>query len=179
MESRFLMRKNEKKSIFSLGPNGPILQIFLVVQYLVGSLKISSDGSNNLIFLDQVKRHCDLKTKRSIADEAYLWRSPVLCNIAINVKWFIWTSSPVIFWWVKKSLACLILAPTNVLTWYVKVTSAGVCKLGDFGCSVSLSANGKGPDIELAGTPGYQVKKYFRFNDVVIIEIFVPRPQSC
>ena len=52
------MRKNEKKSIFSLGPNGPILQIFLVVQYLVGSLKIPSDGSNNLIFLDQAKRHC-------------------------------------------------------------------------------------------------------------------------
>ena len=58
LESRFLMRKNEKKSIFSFGPNGPILQNFLVVQYLVGSLKIPSDGSNNLIFLDQVKRHC-------------------------------------------------------------------------------------------------------------------------
>ena len=28
LESRFLMRKNEKKSIFSLGPNGPILQFF-------------------------------------------------------------------------------------------------------------------------------------------------------
>ena len=52
------MRNNEKKSIFSLGPYGLILQIFLVVQYLVGYLKISSDGSNNLIFLDQVKRHC-------------------------------------------------------------------------------------------------------------------------
>ena len=50
--------KNEKKSIFSLGPNGPILQIFLVVQYLVGSLKMPSDGSNNLIFLDRVKEHC-------------------------------------------------------------------------------------------------------------------------
>ena len=132
-----------------------------------------------LIFLDQVKRHCDLKTKRSIADEAYLWRSPVLCNIAINVKWFIWTSSPVIFWWVKKSLACLILAPTNVLTWYVKVTSAGVCKLGDFGCSVSLTANGKGPEIELAGTPGYQVDKNFRLNNVVNNWFFVPRLQSC
>ena len=173
------MRNNEKKSIFSLGPYGLILQIFLVVQYLVGSLKIPSNGSNNLIFLDQVKRHCDLKTKRSIADEAYLWRSPVLCNIAINVKWFIWTSSPVIFWWVKKSLACLILAPTNVLTWYVKVTSAGVCKLGDFGCSVSLTANRKGPEIELAGTPGYQVDKNFRLNNVVNNWFFVPRLQSC
>ena len=53
------MRKNEKKSIFSLGPNSPILQIFLVVQYSVGSLKIPSDGSNNSIFRDQVKKHCD------------------------------------------------------------------------------------------------------------------------
>ena len=78
-----------------------------------------------------------------------------------------------------KKLCLLICAPANVLTLHVKVTSAGVCKLGDFGCSVSLSANGKGPEIELAGTPGYQVKKNFRFNDVVIIEIFVPRPQSC
>ena len=57
------MRKNEKKSIFSLGPNGPILQIFLVVQYLVGSLKMPSDGSNNLIFLDQVKKHCVLENR--------------------------------------------------------------------------------------------------------------------
>ena len=53
------MRKNEKKSIFSLGPNGPILQIFLVGQYLVGSLKMPSDGSNNLIFLDRIKEHCE------------------------------------------------------------------------------------------------------------------------
>ena len=30
----------------------------MVVQHLVGSLKMPSDGSNNLIFLDQVKRHC-------------------------------------------------------------------------------------------------------------------------
>ena len=51
------MRKNEKKSIFSLGPNGPILQIFLVVQYSVGSLRLPSDGS--IIFLDQVKKHCE------------------------------------------------------------------------------------------------------------------------
>ena len=53
------MGKKGKKAIFSLGPNGPILQIFLVVQYLVGSLKIPLDGSNNLIFLDQVKKHCE------------------------------------------------------------------------------------------------------------------------
>ena len=54
-----------KKSIFSLGPNGPILQIFLVVQYLVRSLKMPSDGSNNLIFLDRVKEHCVHKLKWS------------------------------------------------------------------------------------------------------------------
>ena len=80
---------------------------------------------------------------------------------------------------VSEKLCLLICAPANVLTLHVKVTSAGVCKLGDFGCSVSLSANGKGPEIELAGTPGYQVKTNFSFNDAVIIEIFVPRPQSC
>ena len=32
-----------------------------------------------------------LKTQRLLADEAYLWRSPVHCNIVINVKWFTWT----------------------------------------------------------------------------------------
>jgi len=42
------------------------------------------------------------------------------------------------------------------------VTSAGVCKLGDFGCSVSLSANGRGPEIELAGTPGYQAPELLK-----------------
>ena len=48
---------------------------------------------------------------------------------------------------------------------FLKVTSGGVCKLGDFGCSVGLSSNGKGPAVELTGTPGYQVificRKYF------------------
>ena len=37
------------------------------------------------------------------------------------------------------------------------MTSGGVCKLGDFGCSVGLASNGKGPAGELTGTPGYQV----------------------
>ena len=46
----------QKKSIFSLSPNGLILPIFLVVQYLVGSLKIPADGSNNLIFLTGLRR---------------------------------------------------------------------------------------------------------------------------
>ena len=55
----------EKKSIFSLGPNGPILQIFMVDQYLVWSLKMRSDGSNNLIFLDQVKKHCGSDLQKS------------------------------------------------------------------------------------------------------------------
>ena len=56
------MRKNEK-SILSLGPNGPILQNFLV-----GSLKMPSDGSNNLIFLDQVKRHCVVCTNYRVCN---------------------------------------------------------------------------------------------------------------
>ena len=62
------MRKNEKKLIFSLGPDGPILQFFLVVQYSVGSLKIPSDGSNNLIFLDQVKKSCELSEALAVND---------------------------------------------------------------------------------------------------------------
>ena len=74
-----------------------------------------------------------------------------------------------------KKPCLLTFAPHNVFTLFVKVTSAGVCKLGDFGCSVSLSANGKGPEIELAGTPGYQVNKNFRWNNVVINEIFCPK----
>ena len=41
--------------------------LVLVVQYLVGSLKIPLNGSNNLIFLDQVKRHCGLDGRTSKA----------------------------------------------------------------------------------------------------------------
>ena len=83
------MRKNEKKSIFSLGPNGPILQIFLVVQYLVGSLKIPSDGSNNLIFLDQVKKHCDVVdagTKQKPCCRCWFLSDPIIPNIALSCQ---------------------------------------------------------------------------------------------
>ena len=61
----------------------------------------------------------------------------------------------------------LDVKPSNILVnippWFptrnsfLKVTSGGVCKLGDFGCSVGLAASGKGPAVELTGTPGYQV----------------------
>ena len=48
------------KNYFSLGPNGRILKIFLVVQFLGYYLKIFLDCSNNLFLLDQVKRRCEL-----------------------------------------------------------------------------------------------------------------------
>ena len=54
---------------------------------------------------------------------------------------------------VNTPLPSPLLHPFPVL----KVTSGGVCKLGDFGCSVGLASNGKGPAVELTGTPGYQV----------------------
>ena len=59
--------------------------------------------------------------------------------------------SQAIFWWA--SIPCFPLQQFPLL----KVTSGGVCKLGDFGCSVGLAASGKGPAVELTGTPGYQV----------------------
>ena len=47
----------------------------------------------------------------------------------------------------------LDVKPANVL-----VTSKGICKLGDFGCSVSMVKSGTpvGSKAFLVGTPGYQ-----------------------
>ena len=59
--------------------------------------------------------------------------------------------SQAIFWWASIPRFPLQQFPL------LKVTSGGVCKLGDFGCSVGLAASGKGPAVELTGTPGYQV----------------------
>jgi len=53
----------------------------------------------------------------------------------------------------QKKVLHLDVKPANVL-----VTSKGICKLGDFGCSVSMAKSGTpvGTKAFLVGTPGYQ-----------------------
>ena len=57
----------------------------------------------------------------------------------------------------SKGIIHLDVKPANVL-----VTRMGVCKLGDFGCSVSLSNLSLGVDHSLLGTPGYQAPEFLR-----------------
>ena len=57
----------------------------------------------------------------------------------------------------SKGIIHLDVKPANVL-----VTRKGVCKLGDFGCSVSLNDLSLGMDHSLVGTPGYQAPEFLR-----------------
>merc|ERR1712002_51612 len=50
----------------------------------------------------------------------------------------------------------------DVKTANVMVTSQGVCKLGDFGCSVSTCSTSLAMDHSLVGTPGYQAPEFLR-----------------
>ena len=49
------------------------------------------------------------------------------------------------------------IKPANIL-----VTSQGVCKVGDFGCSVATSCTSLPLDHCLVGTPGYQAPEFLR-----------------
>ena len=47
----------------------------------------------------------------------------------------------------------------------VLVTSSGVCKLGDFGCSLDFRQGVSRRDQGLVGTPGYQVGLWELFGN--------------
>jgi len=57
----------------------------------------------------------------------------------------------------SKGVLHMDVKPANVM-----VTSQGVCKLGDFGCSVSTCSTSLAVDHSLVGTPGYQAPEFLR-----------------
>ena len=120
------MRKNEKKSIFSLGPNGPILQIFLVVQYLVGSLKIPSDGSKNLISLDQVKKSCDICFRNKCLRNKFIVFNNHFCGCLTKLclrayflvdDYYSRSIAPFDMWFVKWTLSIMALPVSAMPIW--------------------------------------------------------------